>query len=79
MNERMNDSSSSRISGLGKRLGDLGLNLMRPVIGRDIEHLVCLLCAKTFSISRRMRRVNSHICIEKDAQMDLKTCQSVPS
>lgn len=75
----MNDSSSSRIPGLGKRLGDLGLNLTRPVICRDVGHLVCLLWAKTFSISRSMRRVKSRICIEKDAQMELKTCQSVPS
>lgn len=36
----MNEFGTDRMSGLEKRLGDLGLNLVRPVICRDIEPLV---------------------------------------
>lgn len=49
----MNDSGTSRVSGLEKRLGGLGLNLVRPVMCRDIEPLEWLLCAKAFSLLER--------------------------
>ena len=56
----MNDFGTSRVSGLEKRLGGLGLNLVRPVMCRDIEPLVWLLCTKAFSVSWSVRRVTSH-------------------
>lgn len=68
----MNDFGTSRVSGLEKRLGGLGLNLVRPVMCRDIEPLVWLLCTKAFSVSWSVRRVTSHTCREKEAQMELE-------
>lgn len=68
----MNEFGTNRMSGLEKRLGDLGLNLVRPVICRDIEPLVWLPCARAFSVSWSVRRVTSHTCREKEVQVELE-------
>lgn len=48
------------------------MNLVTPVICRDIEPLVWLLCARAFSVSWSVRRVTSHTCREKEAQVELE-------
>ena len=75
----MNESGTSRMSGLEKRLGDRGLNLLRRVICRDIEPLAWLLCPKTVSASWSLRGAIRHTGREKDAQMELRAWCSVPS